>query len=373
MPDAVSPIGTTINLFDYWITTRDAPDNVNPPDMDQGINAGRVLRFSVSPGQGNGLNNYTGSAAPRTGMVDSTLQDGYPMLRESGQSLDYLFDPALPSDGKASFPQVRSLLQIDAQNYFYYDCTENFAQYDPATNAFILYDGPGVYGGGSPGIRGQFFPFNDYAQVRNMNAENRAINHYFGVTMTTRFIQMPGGTVDGTPGGTPVTYEFSGDDDVWVFIDDVLVGDLGGIHDAASLSINFQTGEVQVNGAANGTLQEKFLAAGKPWTSGSATFADDTYHTLKFFYLERGNHASNMQLKFNLVSIPQSDLIKVDQTGDPVGGAQFDLYYLPADGTEERIATGVTGNDGSFVFQNPDGTLLSLNDLKDRYDGPGRR
>ncbi len=372
VPDAVSPIGTTINLFDYWITTRDAPDNVNPPDMDQGINAGRVLRFSVSPGQGNGLNNYTGSAAPRTGMVDSTLQDGYPMLRESGQSLDYLFDPALPSDGKASFPQVRSLLQIDAQNYFYYDCTENFAQYDPATNAFILYDGPGVYGGGSPGIRGQFFPFNDYAQVRNMNAENRAINHYFGVTMTTRFIQMPGGTVDGTPGGTPVTYEFSGDDDVWVFIDDVLVGDLGGIHDAASLSINFQTGEVQVNGAANGTLQEKFLAAGKPWTSGSATFADDTYHTLKFFYLERGNHASNMQLKFNLVSIPQSDLIKVDQTGDPVGGAQFDLYYLPADGTEERIATGVTGNDGSFVFQNPDGTLLSLNDLKDRYDGPGR-
>ncbi|MFR3227125.1 MAG: hypothetical protein ACLTNY_09245, partial [Blautia massiliensis (ex Durand et al. 2017)] len=31
VPDAVSPIGTTINLFDYWITTRDAPDNVNPP------------------------------------------------------------------------------------------------------------------------------------------------------------------------------------------------------------------------------------------------------------------------------------------------------------------------------------------------------
>lgn len=370
--DAVTPIGTTIDLFDYWITTRDAPDNVNPPDMDQGINAGHVLQFTASPGRGSGINNYTGSDAPRTGMVEPTLQNGYPTLRQSGQSLDYLFDPAQPTDGKASYARVRTLLQIDADNYYYYDCTRNFAQFDEGANAFQLYDGPGVRSAGATGILGQFFPFNDYAQVRDLYATNPAIHHYFGLTMTTRFVQMPEGTVDGTPTGTPVTYEFSGDDDVWVFIDGVLVGDLGGIHDAASLTINFRTGEVQVNGAANGTLRDKFLAAGQPWTGASATFADDTYHTLQFFYLERGNYDSNMKLKFNLVSIPQSDLIKVDQTGDPVPGARFDLYYNGGSGTGELIATGTTGSDGSFVFTNPDGTLLSLNDLKNRYDGTGR-
>ena len=151
---------------------------------------------------------------------------------------------------------------------------------------------------------------------------------------------------------------------------------MGGIHDAASLNINFQTGQVQINGRDNGTIREKFEAAGKAWTNpGSDTFADDTYHTLKFFYLERGNVDSNMKLKFNLVSIPQSDLIKIDQIGDPVPGAEFQLYYANDDYSydpKNLIATGTTGPNGYFVFQNPDGTLLSLNNLKNEYGGDGQ-
>ena len=375
LTDGVSPVGTTINLFDYWLTTRFAPDNVDPPDVgNAGINAGHVLRFGNNPG-GGAINQYTGSAAPRTGMVDDTLQGGYPQLSDSGQSLDYLFNPNLANQGKIAFPSVRNLLQIDDQGYYYYNCTQNFAQYDQATNAFILYDAPGVKAAGAS-EDGQFFPFNDYNEVKDVNSRNPLINHYFGMTMTTRFVQQPYGTVDGTPGGTPVTYEFAGDDDVWVFIDGVLVGDLGGIHDAASLSINFQTGAVAVNGQADGTIRQKFETAGVPWThTGSDTFADDTYHTLQFFYLERGNVDSNMKLKFNLVSIPQSDLIKVDQIGAPVPGAEFKLYYANDDYTydpQDLIATGTTEADGTFVFQNPDGTLLSLNNLKNEYGGDGK-
>lgn len=376
--DTVSPVGTTINLFDYWITTRFAPDNVNPPDMDQGINAGKLLQFTASaPRNPNGgINDYTGSAKPRTGIVQNTLQNGYPILSQGDQSLAYLFNPTLPNAGKASFPGVRNLLQIDGQGYYYYDSAQNFAQYDENTNSFLVYDAPGVRSGGASGQTGQFFPFNVFSQVQNLYSNNAALNHYFGVTMTTRFVQQPYGTVEGTPDGTPVTYEFTGDDDVWVFIDDVLVGDLGGIHDAASLKIDFETGQVEINGSDNGTIREKFLAAGRTWTNtGSDTFADDTYHTLKFFYLERGNYDSNMKLKFNLVSIPQSDLIKIDQIGDPVAGAEFKLYYAAEDYSydpQDLIATGITGANGYFVFQNPDGTLLSLNNLKNEYGGDGQ-
>lgn len=376
LTDAVSPVGTTINLFDYWITGQFEPDNVDPANLDQGINAGHLLWFLKNAyNQPNPINNYTGSARPRTGIVRNLLQNGYPALTEDDQSLAYLFNPSLPNAGKASYPGVRDLLQIDAQGYYYYDSAQNFAQYNQSTNSFILYSEPGVNpSGASP--RGQFFPFNQFSQVKNLTSTNPVINHYFGMTMTTRFVQQPYGTVDGTAGGTPVTYEFTGDDDVWVFIDDVLVGDLGGIHDAASLSINFQNGQVQVNGSPNGTIREKFEAAGKTWPNpGSDTFADDTYHTLKFFYLERGNFDSNMKLKFNLVSIPQSDLIKIDQIGDPVPGAEFRLYYAGEDysySPQDLIATGTTGPNGYFVFQNPDGTLLSLNNLKNEYGGTGK-
>lgn len=265
------------------------------------------------------------------------------------------------------------------EGYYYYDATENFAEFNENTNSFKVYDSAAVTGTGHGQIQGQFFPFNTYQEAQGKNSEASVLNHYFGMTMTTRFVQMENGE---TEQGKPVTYEFSGDDDVWVFIDDVLVGDLGGIHDKASLKIDFQTGNVYINVADDvvnpqptTTIKDAFEEAKKAvpdnyWNKN--TFADNTYHTLKFFYLERGNNESNMSLKFNLVSIPQSDLIKVDQTGDPIQGAEFELYAATKaeDGSYQQtgnqpIATGVTDGDGSFVFTNTDGTLLSLNDLKE--------
>ena len=186
--------------------------------------------------------------------------------------------------------------------------------------------------------------------------------------MSSRFVQPTDGK---TNAGDPMTFEFAGDDDVWVFIDDVLVGDIGGIHTSAKLTIDFQTGEIKVNDSPNGTLLRKFQEAGRG-TSGFTgnTFANDTSHTLKFFYLERGATDSNMKLKYNLVTVPESDIIKFDQDGGLVEGAQFALYKTDerfTDTTTDQkylLGSGTTDADGQLTLTNDDDNgVINFDDL----------
>lgn len=254
---------------------------------------------------------------------------------------------------------------MDENGYYYYDSGKNYAVYYPDVNSFVLYDRPGVKSDGASTEDGHFFPFNAATNdpgtsggglMSTVGSKNASINHYFGVHMSTRFIQLDGGKI----GEDPVTYEFSGDDDVWVFIDGVLVADLGGIHDAASVNIDFSTGEITINDE----IQEKTLGA--LLNTGSNTLADNTRHTLDFFYLERGNVDSHMELKYNLVTQPESSLIKIDQLGDPVPGAKFSLYA--ANDLNEEIATGTTDREGRFIFLAPaDSTPLTIQGLYNRY------
>lgn len=202
--------------------------------------------------------------------------------------------------------------------------------------------------------------------------DGKPLNHYFGLSMSSRFVQPAGGK---TNVGDPMTFEFAGDDDVWVFIDDVLVGDIGGIHTSAKLTIDFQTGDIKVNDAPGGTLLSKFQDAGRG-TSGFTgnTFANDTSHTLKFFYLERGATDSNMKLKFNLVTVPESDIIKFDQDGGLVEGAQFALYKTDesfADTTanpNNLLGSGTTNANGQLTLTNKaDNGVINFDDLYKEY------
>lgn len=388
--NGLSPNGTTIDLFDYWITNQTDADNSNGKDLDfisQGINSGHALLF------GNGLDSYndkkgsawfgtwntwTGDASPRTGIVQQELgTDGFPVLnvdtenasqlsnRSGTESLAYLFNmEAHP--GKAAYEDVQGLLQVDSNGYYYYDSTKNYAVYYADTNSFTLYQYPGVYAGGQSD-NGQFFPFNEANSKNGFMNSNKStdspINHYFGMHMSTRFIQQNNGYVNED---TPVTYSFSGDDDVWIFIDNKLVADLGGNHNAASVEINFATGVIVING----DTQEQKL--GQLLGYSADTLPDDTYHTMDFFYLERGNVDSNMKLQYNLVTIPESDLIKVDQLGNPVPGAEFTLYA--ANDTDRKpIATGTTDSRGEFVFVRRDESgnefPITITELYDEYKG----
>lgn len=376
-----SPSGTTINLLDYWVNSE---DHLSVSGSD-GINKDHRFQFK-DQGASDDLNRYTGGSSPRFGIVNNVLTGGYPKLTNSwdGESLGYLFDSSIQT-GKISHMGVTGLLQVKG-GYYEYDSSQNYAAYNANKNAFDVYDAPGVkQAGAEPHTVGQFFPFDAANEVfkegssglvpNGITSQNvgdsqyndgNPLNHYFGLSMSTRFVQPNGGLANGKDA---MTFEFAGDDDVWVFIDDVLVGDIGGIHTRAELTINFQTGEITVNGSANGTLRSKFQAAGKGGSAenwNSNTFADGTNHTLKFFYLERGATDSNMKLKFNLVTVPESDIIKFDQDGKFVQGAEFKLYKTDKDFQTEGtlLGSGTTDETGRLTLTNDDDNgVINFDDL----------
>lgn len=406
----VNPTGTTVNLFDYWVVNGDNDKSVNinnnNGNNDTGINKDHQLKFNG--GAGAGINKWTGrsniNGFGRLSFVKPMLVKGYPAINNgtytsqgqgvnyTDESLAYLFNNDSQEnhkqDGKAVYNNVKGLFQLKDGYYVYdsYGSNGNYAVYNPTTNSFDVYDKAGVYKGNASSETnlGQFFPFDSAGKVfeekngqlsplKITDGTNDKLNHHFGMSMTTEFVQPTNGkTTDGD-----MIFEFSGDDDVWVYIDGVLVGDLGGIHEKATLDINFATGVVRVGhiDGANGspkyfpdtTIRAMYEAAGADTTNFSGnTFLGSTKHTLSFFYLERGAGASNMSLKFNLTTLPSSEVAKVDQNGEAVNGATFELYR--SDGPVgdwnkgELVAQGTTKNGGQLILQKSNGSVLSFDE-----------
>lgn len=406
----VNPTGTTVNLFDYWVVNgdNDSSKNINNDNKNDntGINKDHQLKFNG--GAGSGINKWTGKSViggfGRLSFVKNTLVKGYPSINAGtytsynthgtykDESLDYLFNNDSQAngkqDGKAVYNNVQGLFQLKDGYYVYdsYGSDGNYAVYNFTTNSFDVYNKAGVYKDSvSDANRGQFFPFDSADKVfeeRNgrlspigiTDGTNDKLNHHFGMSMTTEFVQPASGK---TTGDKDMVFEFSGDDDVWVYIDGVLVGDLGGIHEKATLKINFATGGVHVGHIDNAndpektiqdtTIKAMFQAAGADTTNFSGnTFRDSTKHTLSFFYLERGAGASNMSLKFNLTTLPSSEVAKVDQNGEAVNGATFELYRSDGPVRDwnkgELVAQGTTKDGGQLILQKPNGSVLSFDE-----------
>lgn len=245
---------------------------------------------------------YTGSNAVTQNLVQRGLENGYPVANgydnnDIGTSLKGLFD--------GTWNQVISNTYVTGLNHLFsydsstrtysYDSDKNYAYYDiDATRNteknFIVYARNKYKGGGKRNVA-SFMPYSSWDDDTDQNKFS------FGMMISFEFLQPKNGKIN----GQDMEFSFSGDDDVWVFIDNKLVLDLGGIHERATGSINFANGEVYVNGSRNTTLKNVF-------SSDSNTFADYTSHSLKFFYMERGRGDSNCSIKFNLPPRPTNSI-----------------------------------------------------------------
>lgn len=340
--------GITINMFNYDTA---------------GINAGHSLKFSNGSDGGNeDYNKYRGPADLSLGIMQKRLgADSYPILNKGKvESSSYLFSTD-KGTGKEFYSGANYLFKKDADGYYEYDSAENFAQFNKNTKEFTVYKVPGSSQDpidlqqGSK--HGSFFPFNtlgDHKYWGIPQISEKSPDFHFGMTMSAKFIQPKDGKIN----GNNMVFEFSGDDDVWVYIDGVLVLDIGGIHNAVSGSINFADGTVKV-GSNNYTLKNLFKEAGAEkegdFVSGKDIFKDYTAHTINFYYLERGKGDSNCKLKFNLPTVPKKSVTVEKQLSntdkEKYANVEFKFQLLLQDDKGEYVPSSTAGtlSDGGKV------------------------
>ena len=180
-----------------------------------------------------------------------------------------------------------------------------------------------------------FFPFDNSDSTKNAN------KYGYGTEFDIDFYMSETGKLTAADGTQKdITFNFSGDDDVWVYVDGVLVLDLGGAHKVSSGSINFSNMQVIYKAAVDSSdninnrtadpktddkyaTDEKYVTTvdlAKIFKANGAEFNNKNSskkHTLQMFYMERGSFDSNCSISFNL---PQNTglLVRNDVNFDSV-------------------------------------------------------
>ena len=296
----------TINLFDY-------PDG----DDRSGVNHYTDYYFRNPLRFNHWMSNYTSGKVVQ-GIVKARLgEDGYPILNSSDErSMAYLFDPNKEEEGKKIYADLSHLLSESEDDTFSFNSDKHYAWYPLQTGGgdFIVYDGTyTVRGESGAQIPVGFVPFNSYDENNQIISPDGPFDHHFGLTLSTNF-KMP---KDAVVNDEDMVFDFTGDDDVWVFIDGVLVLDMGGVHGKRSGAINFKTGEVTVDSVASSvpgrpasidtigpvsTIADIFAKQGLTFDN-----SENSKHSLSLFYVERGGHESNLSMKFNLPTVAEHE------------------------------------------------------------------
>ena len=337
-------------------------------------------------------------------ILKKTLVNGYPYVegknttldKEAADiegSMDYLFSDTIQgSYHKGTMTNGGGLFQKPTEGedagYYVYDSAKNSAYFDG--KSFKLYDTvvrPNYSAiDGSDVQRSNFLPFNQVANKVTVDTTlstgvqaaklNEPVDLWFGMTVEFDFF-MP---KDGQMNGNDMIFDFRGDDDVFVYIDDVLVVNLIGTHAAETATINFADGTVTQNrtgtknidgnvvGPINSTLKKCFEEAGEIGTFDGDTFADYTKHTLKFFYMERGGNISYCRLRFNMPILPKNSLMvgKELVVDNPAGEDVTEYVSELSKSLSYEFAVWKTDKDGN-ILEDDDGNKTLLVQPGDKF------
>ena len=326
------------------------------------------------------VNNVSGGI--KQNLLKRVLTEGYPVT-VGGTSLKTLFTGGTNVNHlflQSSFDADGSYEYSSFKNYAHLEDNGDFTVYD-ALGTPSEYDRPYFQ-------RGNFMPYNsisasdvstnknlydesgnklsssDPAHGKTLYKTQGNPDYYFGMYVEADFNQPRNGKLTNE---SDMVYEFNGDDDLWVYVDGVLMLDIGGIHDAHSGSINFATGNITYDSGLKTTIKAQFQAAnvfpdGSPWDDSKVseffngnTLKDFTEHNFKMFYMERGAGASNLKMKFNLEVIPtyEVNFNKVDTQGTALAGAEFEIRD---DSDNSRVYNVTSGSDGRVSVRLHEGT-----------------
>ena len=326
------------------------------------------------------VNNVSGGI--KQNLLKRVLTEGYPVT-VGGTSLKTLFTGGTNVNHlflQSSFDADGSYEYSSFKNYAHLEDNGDFTVYD-ALGTPSEYDRPYFQ-------RGNFMPYNsisasdvstnknlydesgnklsssDPAHGKTLYKTQGNPDYYFGMYVEADFNQPRNGKLTNE---SDMVYEFNGDDDLWVYVDGVLMLDIGGIHDAHSGSINFATGNITYDSGLKTTIKAQFQAAnvfpdGSPWDDSKVseffngnTLKDFTEHNFKMFYMKRGAGASNLKMKFNLEVIPtyEVNFNKVDTQGTALAGAEFEIRD---DSDNSRVYNVTSGSDGRVSVRLHEGT-----------------
>ena len=310
------------------------------------------------------------------GLVESKTSDGtgngLPLLRTKNSTTNASVDPHFDKDflqGKNAFNTVLGKVYEDVSfplkqkavfaqdpnrpadndpegkaKYWYYDSNETslYLKQGSARQSYYL-AGDGINeashnrdaGNKTDNMGYGFFPFNE-----TVTGSAPQYNYGFGAKLQFDFTLTENGKVivrtdsSGKNIEVPIKFFFSGDDDVWVYIDGELVLDVGGAHGKASGLLEFgenntvtpyvssnkntdQNDTMVYKGYGSGETTKTVNYNGQPITFNrkgtTKTLKDQSTHTLTMYYMERGMWESNMALAFNF---PDHNELQVEKQVD---------------------------------------------------------